>query len=95
MTYTKTKQIKNAYEMWKTSNCLTLNDCYKKPSSNKFQAFVYCKSLMKKHNGHDLKITSYNLYHFSVGFIGEIDGKEAFFYITPSDNKYIFLEDLK
>lgn len=94
MTYNKTKTIKNAYEIYLKSNLYTLNDCYANASYNKQKAYNYCRDLLVKYNGRQGRILGYNTMVFSYGFIGEMDGKPAFFYITRDHDRYIFVEDL-
>jgi hypothetical protein len=79
VTMLKTKQYKNNNEKNIMLNAI-IND-------------EYCMDLMKDHNGHGLKILSFNLFHFSVGFYGEMNGKKAFFYITKSYDRFFYLED--
>ncbi len=90
-----TKQIKTNYKHYLQSSYYNLYDCYNQPSYYKIQALEYCKKLMKKYNGKSLKIIGYNSQTFSVGFVGEIDNKEAFFYITRDYDRYIFIDDLE
>ena len=73
------------------SNLYSLNQCYLKHSNAKNNAFSYCLNLMRKYKGTDLRILSYNTFHFSVGFIGEYEGQKAFFYITPNYDRYILI----
>lgn len=94
MTHTKAKQIKHAYETYKTSTYYNLTDCYGSFSHNKYQAFEGCKAFMKECCGRDLKVISFNRNFFSVGFICEINSRPAFVYITKSDDKYIFLDEI-
>jgi glutathione peroxidase-family protein len=71
-----------------------LYDCYGSFSYAKAQAFEYCKELKSKYNGRGLKIIGYNSNRFSAGFIGEIENREAFFYITADYDRYIFLDEI-
>ncbi len=94
MKHTKKQQIKQAYEHYKKSNYYELSDCYGSYSTAKARAFKYCENLMTSHKGHSLKIISFNSNFFSVGFIGYIDDKEAFFYITAGSDNYIYLDEI-
>ena len=94
MTHTTAKVIKNAYNAYLNSNDCTLFDCYKNASYYKQRAYDYCLSLVQKYNGQAWCITGYNSQVFSFGFIGEIDGKAAFFYITRDYDRYIYLDEL-
>lgn len=95
MTYSNTKQLKNAYRDYLRSTNYHLSDCYINCSYYKQKAFWYCQDLVKKYNGSGLKIIGYNSQTFSVGFIGEIFGKKAFFYITKTYDRCIYIEDLE
>ena len=100
MTYTKNKNIKNAFVSYSKSTNYCLCDCYGNFSQAKENAMEYCKNLMQKLNGYGLKIIGFNSMTFSVGFIGEIPDnktgeiKKVFCYITRDYDRYIFIEDL-
>lgn len=98
MTHTTSKVIKTAYEQYKKSHLYTLNDCYQNASYNKQRAYNYCRELAHNHDsyivGEPLKIIGYNSQTFSVGFVGIINGKKAFFYITKSYDRYIYFDEL-
>lgn len=94
MTHTKNRQIKRAFEDWKKATATELWHVYGRFSQAKVNAMEYCKSLMEKHNGYGLRIVSHNLNVFTVGFLGEIDGKEAFFYITRDYDRFATVDEL-
>lgn len=94
MTHTKAQNIKRAFEDWKKSNATELWHVYDRFSYAKENAMDYCKTLVAKFNGYGLKIIGSNCMKFSVGFIGEIDGKQAFFYITKSYDRFIYLDEM-
>ena len=94
MTHTTTKQIKNAYHNHEKSYYAELWHCYDRFSYNKEKAMEYCKKLMLKYNGQLGRIIGYNSQTFSYGFIGEINGKPAFFYITKDYDRYIYLDEV-
>lgn len=94
MTHATTKNIKSAFYCYEKSTNYTLSDCYANNSYAKERAFNYCISQMIAHNGSGLKIIGYNCMTFSVGFMGEINGKSAFFYITRDYDRYIYLDEL-
>ena len=87
-----TKTLKNAYANYKQSSNYSLYDCYNSCSYAKEKAFNYCKELCEKYNGKDLKIISYNTFSFSCGFVGLVDNKKVFVYITKDYNRYLELE---
>lgn len=95
MTHTTNKTIKTAHERYTESTLYTLRDCYGRYSDAKESAFGYCMNQMHNHNGRQPRIISYNQNIFTFGFIGEIDGKSAFFYITPAYDRYIFLDEME
>lgn len=82
------KQYLGAYNMYNRSNMYNLYDLYNNPSCYKHQAYNYCKDLMYKLNGHDLKILGGNCMTFSVGFLFENDGKQCFAYITKTYDRF-------
>lgn len=92
MTLTNNKQIKQAYQNYLNSNATALHKVYKNWSSKKDDAWQYCEPIKEKYNGKDMKIVGYNDNYFSVGFIGKIDNKLAFIYITASYDRYMFLK---
>lgn len=92
MKKSNTKTLKNAYENWQQSSNYTLRDCYSSYSCEKGRAFNYCKELCEKYNGYGLKIISYNIFGFSCGFVGLIDNKKVFVYITKDYDRYLELE---
>lgn len=95
MTHNKTKTMRNAYQQFKRSSLYNLYQCYYNFSRAKEKAFEYCVGLCDIYNGTMIRITGYNQHIFSVGFIGEINGKQAFFYITPHHDRYIYIEELE
>ena len=95
MTHCKTKAIKNAYENWERSRNYDLYDCYANPSANKIAAMRYCCNIFIDHDGADMKIIGYNTMTFSVGFMGIVDGRNAFIYITKDYDRYIFMDELE
>lgn len=94
MEYCKRENIKNAYEDYKKSSNYILEDCYGHYSHAKNKAMKYCIDLQFKYNGRGLQIIGYNSHTFSVGFIGTVDGKESFVYITKTYDRYIPLDEI-
>lgn len=95
MEYTKNKTIKDAYYYYNNFAYKTdINQCYKTMSSDKYNAWLYCKNLVRRYDGKNIKILGHNTYSFSVAFTGIIDDKEAFFYITKDYDRFIYLSDL-
>lgn len=95
MTHTTNKTIKGAYEKYERSRLYTLDDCYSSYSAAKENAMDYCVNLFIDHDGAEMKIIGYNSMTFSVGFMGIVDGKSAFIYITKDYDRYIFLDELE
>ena len=87
-----TKTLKSAYARYQQSSNYTLRDCYENYSYAKERAFNYCKELCEKFNGNDLKIISYNTFGFSCGFVGLIENKKVFVYITKDYDRFLELE---
>ena len=90
----KTQNIKDAYHRYLMSTDYDLQDVYTTCSLRKAYAYNYCIELMNKYDGHTLKIIGYNTTTFSAGFIGVVDGKDAFVYITKSYDRFIYLDEL-
>lgn len=95
MMHKNTKQLKNAYSDYLRSTYYQLSDCYINCSYEKHSAVNYILKLMYKYNGYGFKIIGFNSQTFSAGFIGEIDGKKAFFYITKCYDRYIFIDEIE
>lgn len=86
-----TRQIRHAMKVHKTAKYNELWQVYGTYSRAKEKAMLYCKELKHLHYGYDLRILSWNTCIFTVGFYGKYDGKDAFFYITPSNDYCMFL----
>lgn len=96
MTHCKNTQIKRAYIEFNHIGPCRLSDCYNRYSEAKEAAYDYCLDLVNRYNGGwSYRIISYNTTMFTFGFIGEIDGKPAFFYITRDYDRYIYLDELE
>lgn len=91
MKQSKTTQMKNAYRSYQLTSNTNLWHVYTTWSDAKQEAFDYCKKLCAEHNGKGLKIVSANGFMFTCGFICEIDGKEAFVFITKDSNRYMYI----
>ena len=91
----KSELMKGAYARYLRSCHYCLSDVYKSFSVRKERAFYYCRELVNIYNGIQGRIISANCNVFTYGFIGEIEGKQAFFYITKHYDRYIYLEDLE
>ena len=95
--HTNTKHIKRAYEEWKRRGYCTIYDCYANPSTDKRNAWGRCCYLALCFSGYTYttpRVIGYNSKTFSVGFLGEIEGKPAFFYITKTYDRYIYLDEI-
>lgn len=77
---------------YKQSKLYNLYSCYNTVSDSKESAYDYCLRLMDKYNGTDLRIIGYNTFTFSVGFIGEYEGRKAFFYITADYDRFMYID---
>lgn len=93
MTLCNSTQIKRAYnEFLKGYGYTSLFECYARPSSAKVQAYEYCNRMYRLYDGSDFRILSYNTFNFTVGFVGTINGKKAFFYITSTYDRYMYID---
>ena len=94
MKQVNTMVVARAYLNYLHSRNTTLNECYARHSYAKDDAFDYCIGLMHMYNGYGLKIIGYNQMTFSVGFIGEYNGEESFYYITANYDRAMTLSDI-
>lgn len=76
---------------WYYSSAKELYQVYGSYSQAKENAMNYCKEMMKKYEGYDLRIISHNSNVFSVGFIFKDDGKKIFAYITRDYDRFAYL----
>jgi len=88
------KFMKSKYHQYRVSDMYSLYDKYKQPSDAKLLAYDYCADLCRDFNGRCLKVVGGNSMQFSAGFVGEIDGEEAYFHITKAYDRYIPLKEL-
>lgn len=94
MKHTKTETMRQAYRKYNKSINRCLADCYSNWSTAKEEAYDHCIRKEIEYCGYNGRIIGYNSNIFTFGFIGEINGKEAFFYITPSYERYIFINEI-
>ena len=86
----KSAKIKRAYFDHKKSAIRSLYGAYKKPSFDKKCVWDKCEEIASKYNGYNLKIISFNTYHFTCGFLYDDCDRYGnvldtyFVYITPS-----------
>ena len=92
MKESNTKQMRCAFTAYKNSKTKTLGECYKNCSYRKERAFMYCMDLCTKYNGTDLRIIGYNCSTFSVGFIGYVNNRKAFIYITAWYDRFMYID---
>lgn len=96
MKHANTKQMRDKYIEFLATPYQSLRHCYTSYSYAKEQAFNYCIELCNKYNCKaNYTIMGYNTMTFSFGFTGEINGKEAFFYITKSYDRFIYLDEIE
>ena len=86
-----TKRMRDALDRYYRAEFHDLNEVYHHHSKAKEQGMFYCRMLCAKHNGEDLRIISWNSHRFTVGFFGTINGKKAFFYVTPTRDTAMYL----
>ena len=94
MKHSKTETLKQAYRKYERSTNFCLADCYCNCSNAKHKAYDYCIRKEIEYNGYNGKIIGFNSNFFSYGFIGEIDEKTAFFYITHTQDRFIYLDEI-
>ena len=91
ITKTEKRLMFGAYRKYKESTDTELYDVYNKVSNAKKNAMEYCKELMHKLNGRDLRIISHTVQFFTVGFEfpDEETGELNFAYITKAYDRFI------
>lgn len=94
MYHENTKTMRSAAKYYAMCDATSLHDCYTRPSESKHHAFERCKAIANRYDGQGIKILSFNTFRFTVGFYGDINGRKAFFYITPSHDRYIYVDEL-
>ena len=88
------KNLNKQYNEYFKSSKRELSQCYNNYSIAKGRAFDYCLELVLKYQGGvTYRIISYNQTMFTFGFIGQYEGKKAFFYITKDYDRVMLLED--
>lgn len=92
MKKTNTTQMKNAFRSYQMSEARLLRDVYTTWSDEKQKAFNHCFDVYNQYNGTQYRIIGANTFSFSFGFIGYVDGKKAFFYITASNERYMYID---
>ena len=89
MEQVKWSKLESVYKRWMDSNKEYLWQCYPSGCSDaKYKAYSYCQDLMRKYDGRGGVIISHNGWMFTFGFVGQYDGKVAFFYITK-EHEYV------
>ena len=94
MKHAKTETLRQAYRNYKLSTNQCLADCYRSCSNEKQKAYEYCIRKEIEYSGYNGRIIGFNSNFFSFGFIGEINEKEAFFYITHTQDRYIYIDEI-
>lgn len=94
MRHAKRTEIGGAYARYQKATARDLNEVYSRYSQAKQAAYDYCMNLVREYYGYSPRIIGANTCTFSFGFIGVIDGKEAFFYITRDYDRYIFIDEM-
>ena len=77
---------KAIYERYRKSDNYCLWHVYERFSREKEKAWEYCEELLKKKDGHGLKVIGANTCFFSAGFEFEENGKNKFMYITHAND---------
>lgn len=71
----------------------TIRECYVSPSKAKIYAEAECYNKMVKQCGFDFRILSYNIQHFTCGWLTEdINGVQTLHVETTSNSYIIVLE---
>ena len=91
MKKSNTVLMRSAYRRYGLSDIDDIYKAYGRPSSSKVHAWDRCKKMCEKYDGYGLRIIGKNCNYFSVGFIGTVDGKKAFVFITADNDRYMYL----
>ena len=82
-------QLKEKYQQYQNSTNYGLYDVYNSFSREKENAYIYCVNLCDKNNGENLKIVSYCINQFTMGFeFTNDDGKKCFCWITKDYDRF-------
>lgn len=85
----RTKAMQQVQERYEKSQISYIWQAYKHPSHNKRKAFAYCLRLMRRYNGHGMKILGYKSHTFSAAFRFEDEnGVDCLAYITPTQDRF-------
>lgn len=89
-----TKKDRQNYEAYLRSEMYSLEQAYGRYSDAKAKAWAYCRELMYKNDGYNLKVVSKNTSFFSAGFlfINKETGEEMYMHITKSADKAYSVE---
>ena len=88
----KNSYLHKKYKQYLSSSTLTLSQCYKEWSIEKDIAWSYCKYLLEKYGGWNLKVISYNRYNFTAGFLYMSNSELKFMYITKNFQRNLNLD---
>lgn len=95
MKHENTKRMRQAYKEYARATATSLDDVYSSYSSAKMNAWIYCEKLAKQFSAvSSLYIIGHNSQTFSVAFEGKHNGKQAFFYITKTYDRFVYLDEL-
>ena len=94
MTHTNATPIRKAYSAYLRSDMTDIYHAYRKPSTAKINAWFCCHNLMMEADGRGLRVIGYNTNTFSAGFIGTVDGKMSFVWITRHYVRYVYLDEI-
>ena len=88
-----TKKDKSTIFNYLKSNKFSLMDCYKSASCYKWRVYNSIIEEMKKLNGYNFKIISYNQNIFTCGFtFDSASGSKFLKYYTPNKTTILLLE---
>ena len=87
-TCVRADKLDDVYQRYNYSADTQLNDVYGRYSDKKARAYAYCRNLMRKYDGYDFRIISYNTFLFTCGFKFRDPATDelTFAYITPTYN---------
>ena len=92
--HSNSQVMRTAYRQYMRSDMTELYHCYNSWSHAKQMGMDRCHDMNREFNGDGCRILSYNTNFFSVGFVGEYEGKKAFFYITHAQTRFIYIDEL-
>ena len=96
MKFENNKRVRQAYQAYLKSNYAVLSQCYEKPSEDKYDIYDSWVSKILEDFGINavlsLKVISFNIYMFTLGFTFKYNDNNVFCYITKDRITYMLID---